>query len=415
MHWHSGMFSTGTGARTCVITPIPIEIITEHESFDADAADLFGKVSYKDAIVINGVEANLYPTFDNPSTALSNVKKRCKDVLVDMQEKNRMEDFSASTWHVYYDKIMEMEGLPNSGSDRSSSNRDNIIKQIEELKSFFDIYENNEKNIQIRGHIKQIDSDAAQYIGSQKQITDICNEIEELNLLMPANDKWTAETNELRAALEDNYEDSNVSKAPGNDKFSISKGVTYADQYAVTANVNDYGLASGGDCTNFVSQIKHEGGVPYYLTGNVKKGWSHWFEYHSNYRSNAYSIKWCRANAFIKYYGTKSVYRTAKYQNKRTAFIKFAKAVKKGSFIAYDEQGDGDWDHNAFVSHLFYKNATSRASISYHGSQFLDFKIAQHSRNYNAWVSGHNKSTSGDSGWEDLPYDHKNVVFAIVN
>lgn len=237
-------------------------------------------------------------------------------------------------------------------------------------------------------------------------------QIEELTLIMPSNTGWEECVNDLNteiyAITNDTVSTPETSKHPNNGKFSITKGVKWADEYAVKANKSKYGYKSS-DCTNFVSQIKHEGGVPYCLTGNVSKGWSHWLEYHTQVEQHAYSTKWVRADSFTKFFGVKQKFKTESYSKKRTAFIKFASAVKKGSFIAYDEEGDGDWNHNAFVSHTYHSGEDTRRTISYHGSTYKDFKVAQHSRNYNAWVS------SSNCGWEDLPYDHSSVIFAIVN
>ena len=230
---------------------------------------------------------------------------------------------------------------------------------------------------------------------------------------MPDNDSWTEFAKNIICDLQ-NYSDGSLEGAlfaTGNGSFRIADGVNWADAYAANPNSAAYGY-KGSDCTNFTSQIKHEGGVPYYLVGNMNSGWSHWIEPHGQGSVHSHSVKWVRADAFAKYFGVKSRYKTKDYDNKRTAFIKFAAAVKKGSFIAYDEEGDGDWNHNAFVSHTYHSGENSRRSISYKGSSYKDFKIAQHTRNYNKWVSSNG---SGGNGWEDLPYSHSKVVFAIIN
>ena len=49
----------------------------------------------------------------------------------------------------------------------------------------------------------------------------------------------------------------------------------------------------------------------------------------------------------------------------------FKSNIKKGSFIVADYENDGDWDHCGFVT-----DKTSN-----------DYKVAQHTSNYNAWTS----------------------------
>ncbi|MBS6235926.1 amidase domain-containing protein [Anaeromassilibacillus sp. Marseille-P3371] len=47
--------------------------------------------------------------------------------------------------------------------------------------------------------------------------------------------------------------------------------------------------------------------------------------------------------------------------------------VRKGDFIAYDAGNDGDWGHCAFVTAIGSKTS----------SGYTDFKVAQHSSDYN--------------------------------
>lgn len=384
--------------------------------FDAD--NLSGDVnaiSYKTAINLNGDESMLYPTFDNKSTAIDNIKDQCSLVIGEMQDIYGLEKFSTSTWEDYYNIMHEYEEniFEAQNNDSISDEQDTKSQQIIKLRGFFDIYENYDTNDSILSEISKINMvklDSATNLNDD--IASKVEQIEDLSLIMPSNTGWETCVSDLSvqisAVTNDTTSTPEISKHPNNGKFSITKGVKWADDYATKPNKSKYGYKSS-DCTNFVSQIKHEGGVPYYLTGNVSKGWSHWLEYHAQVAQHAYSTKWVRADSFTKFFGVKQKFKTESYSKKRTAFIKFAAAVKKGTFIAYDEEGDGDWNHNAFVSHTYHSGEDKRRSIDYHGSTYKDFKIAQHTKNYNAWVSG------AKCGWEDLPYNHDSVIFAIVN
>jgi len=68
-----------------------------------------------------------------------------------------------------------------------------------------------------------------------------------------------------------------------------------------------------------------------------------------------------------------------------TSFKTFSNKVSKGKFIAYDSEADGKWNHVAFVT-----------AIGSQKSNYRDFKIAQHTKNYHAWVS------SDTNGWENV-------------
>lgn len=109
---------------------------------------------------------------------------------------------------------------------------------------------------------------------------------------------------------------------------------------------------------------------------------------------NDYGAIWVNANKFVKFFGVK--YRTKN-------FYTFSTKVKKGSFISYDEEGDGDWNHMAFVT------ATTNTKKKTHGITYHNFQVAQHTRDYLAYVSAEK------NGWEELVNKHPKVVFAIVN
>ena len=54
----------------------------------------------------------------------------------------------------------------------------------------------------------------------------------------------------------------------------------------------------------------------------------------------------------------------------------FSVNIQRGDFVSLDVDNDGDWDHMGFVTNV--ENETGK---------YLDYKIAQHSDNYNAWAS----------------------------
>ena len=381
-----------------------------HKEFSSSPGQAFGSISYKKAIEIDHEVYDLYPTFDNKYYAINRAKERCGVVLTEMASKYSLGSFSNDNWMKYYDCFYLYQEELFQNHDSYSTGEYNFREdQINCLDSFFDIYENDLKNGLIAIEVDETNDIAESASCENDNLNEAMESIEQLTLLMPEDDGWCEKIEDIKKDIPITVGKTNLTKAaPNNGKFSVSKGVAYADKYAASPNYGKYGIPRNGqDCTNFVSQIKHEGGVPYYKSGQ-KKGWSHWIVYNKNGAEHKYSTKWAGADAFVKYYGIKSKYKTASYSNKRTAFIKFAKAVKKGDFITYDKEADGDWNHNAFVTHLYYKGANKRKSISYHGSSYLDFKVAQHTSNYNRWVSNR------DNGWERLPYNSSKTVFGIV-
>ena len=180
-----------------------------------------------------------------------------------------------------------------------------------------------------------------------------------------------------------------------NANFNVAKGVAYANKYAVNQNTY-FRYFKNADCTNFVSQIKRAGGVAdyfSYLTGgsdstfDYDKSWCY-IGYHS------YGKRWTVADRFAKFFGVK--YTT-------TNFYTFSTKVKKGSFISYDITSDGSWDHMAFVT---AKSSTKKTT---EGVTYYDFKVAQHTTNYNYYVS------NSKNNWEKLKKSNPKVKFGIIN
>lgn len=67
----------------------------------------------------------------------------------------------------------------------------------------------------------------------------------------------------------------------------------------------------------------------------------------------------------------------------------FSVKLTKADIIAFDNASDGDWNHMGFVT----DKKTTVSSVG--GKKYYDYKVAQHTSNYNAWVS------STTNKWED--------------
>jgi hypothetical protein len=120
------------------------------------------------------------------------------------------------------------------------------------------------------------------------------------------------------------------------------KAVAYADRWAGAASSGEFGYkynpkypnydGRGGDCSNYVSQILHEGG---FKTGG---GW--------NYTSNSASRSWCNASGLAGHI----LWSGKGYTIKKGTYSQVYKESFKlipGDVIAYQEKGK--IVHNAFV------------------------------------------------------------------
>lgn len=438
---------------------IDAEVVEVSEDFDtADDISEIGSISYSEAIQVDGMTFNLYPTFDNEQDAINDAETKMPTLLPAMEEEYSLQNFSASSVQSYIDHFYE---YLEHEYQRTNGKIDNALSsEMSCFESFIDIYENDGCNKEIAQKIKEMnlsniekqvedvletntqgtelkmlsiideenndeeisgeeDIEPDELEQLKEDLEEIASEMEDLYIMMPSNtgaaeaveameEKVIENIDTLKGKLVD---DSLISKVnikemaySKNIQFNITKGVNYAAKYAANPNVTNYSTCLKGDCTNFVSQIKYAGGVPKYLKYGESGAWNYQVVSATTYPKLNYSPRWCRADSFVKFFGVKNKWKTGSYSNKRTAFIKFAASTKKGSFIAYDGNNDGSWDHCGFVTAV-----NSSATIDYLGSKYKDFKVAQHTAMYHRWVS------DSGNGWENLYKDHPKFVFAIVN
>lgn len=237
-------------------------------------------------------------------------------------------------------------------------------QQIENILYFYDIYENDELNNNINSILYSRSS--------------VNNKKDQLLYALPYNSEFI--TNNLNAPSMRNTRS----------VYSLSKARDYASEYATKVN-SVYGSAGlWKDCTNFVSQILNKSGVRQVNSSSEYEGWWH-KSYYVTIRGHLvkrhkYSVSWSNADTFARYMGVG-------YETK--SFYYFSRNIKAGDFIAYDRGSDGDWDHTAFVT---YTSSTTYNYTNRFGnrSTYLNFKVAQHSDSYHAWVS------SSDNNWESL-------------
>ncbi|MEA4922133.1 MAG: amidase domain-containing protein [Eubacteriaceae bacterium] len=370
--------------------------------------DGLGNVKYHDAIEIYGDEYKLFPTFDNVNYSLNQITKRCTSILTDMQNRYSIGPFNSTTvqnYIIYFWRYIQE--LDDEG-DFSQNKKDEILL----FSNFIDIFENEDANNEIISLIGTLNNESLSYdyrVSAVEELTAMVpyntGAREGIGILQESVDNITIEDNENALLLSTAIPSSaTVESYVGNKKFNVTKGVAYADKYATSGNVNKYS-ACRNDCTNFTSQIKHEGGVPTYKKFSQDGAWTYKVIHNTVYPTLEYTPRWCNSNKFGTFFGVKSKYSAKSYGSKYKAFVNFAAAIKKGSFISIDGTGDGSWDHSGFVSHVFHKGDNSRKSISYHGYKYKDFKVAQHSKNYNRWASDSNND------WE---VQGSSVVYAII-
>ena len=313
---------------------------------DSPLLKQFGKIDREQTVVIEGKINPLYCTFVNEDYALRQLRSRVPNTLDLISSKYSLKEINKSN-------IVEYKNILNSLSDDSEFFQNN--DELQNLKSFIDIYEGYSRNKKLLEKVETLKN--KDKLSKEDKI--------EIGMLLPyyaplaieASSYMQEQLGALRSALPD-----------------LNAAVRYAERYAWTPNANEYGVAKqkfiiDADCTNFASQILHASGVSQVVYGNENYGWWHrknWLGGHD------YSISWINADVFARYMGVG--YTTTNHQS-------FAQNIIVGDFIAFDRESNGTWDHMGFVT---YRDNSERW---YNGKYYQNYIVAQHTSNYNMWVS----------------------------
>lgn len=307
-------------------------------------------------IIVNGETNHLYRVFDDQEKAIADIKGKVPGLLSILSEEFNLSELSTDNWSDYRDAMFMLFDSANKPIDYEESNIEFRI-----LRAFFDIYENYDKNSEILAKVQN-----STYSRANASLDN--DMVEELALLLPY-------TEPLVQDYLGNKSNGIIPYASGA-TYNVTQAVNYANKYATSPNTPTYYYFNRGDCANFVSQILENAGVKQAVYSDVTKGW--WHKREKGFLGIGYkhthSHAWSLADTFARYQGV--VYSTTNHNS-------FKANIKKGSFIVADYDRDGDWDHCGFVT-----DKTSN-----------DYKVAQHTSNYNAWAS------TSTNNWDTLGTD----------
>lgn len=96
-------------------------------------------------------------------------------------------------------------------------------------------------------------------------------------------------------------------------------------------------LRFNDDCTNFISQCVHAGGIPMVQSGRRDRGW--WYR---GGKKPVWSYSWTVANSFYQ------LLKSGK-PPMRAVQVDSPEQLLPGDVICYDFDGDGRWQHNTIV------------------------------------------------------------------
>ena len=193
-----------------------------------------------ETVFINDMPNKLYITFESQSEAIESIKELIPELLLELASQYNLEELNNSNWIQYEDCMYQY---------REKCNDLSLLNQMDELVSFFDIYENYDKNIEIKALVDEYNVDNTEEIA------------EKLALLLPYYTTF----------VKDYFGDIQSARS----SFNINAAINYAVKHATDYNYLEYGYLGTRDCTNFVSQILENGGVEQDVNDSVYSGWWH--------------------------------------------------------------------------------------------------------------------------------------------
>ena len=322
-------------------------------------------IKYNDIISIFGTELLLYPTFVDQDEAMSNAAMIMADFINLLAQENGLTPLSE-------ENLDEYEAAAYAYKNSTTLSEEELSDCIFFL-GFIDIYRDKERNDEIKQAFSSYNDSNKRMLINRSLPAAISEEKEEdlksgiilndIKLMLPSYTvEEFADIPEVKSLLETSKASNSISNRVARN-FNVTAGIKYATTYATSANIWEWNYFSGGDCTNFVSQIIYAGGIP--MDYVIPNPW-----YYTSITD--YAKNWTVANSFANYWGVN--YKVKGHQG-------FARNLGKGDFITADWQDNGSWDHWAFV--------TDRDTYEgmWSGFCYYDYKVAQHTGDYHLWTS----------------------------
>ena len=323
---------------------------------------------------IFGENEKLYIEFSNSESAIEKIYDSQKEFINNISDYCNIEKLNCDNWEEFrtaFYKYVDEKGITDSSNE------------YKDLVYFFDIYENKDKNDEIVSFVKENNLKVVSPVSSFSKNNDAIDELCEM--LPYTSDLVQSKNNDMLCNF-NVYNNSDITPFVVINSFDTTKGIAYAEKHATNRNTPKYHSFSNGDCANFTSQILENGGVKQTVYDDASKGWWHKTSKVLGITKHTHSQAWSMADTFARYMGVSN-----KTKNHKT----FAASLRAGDFITLDFKSDGDWDHMGFVT----KRDSSVGSYGY-----IDYKVAQHTTDYNAWTS------SNTNGWET----NSGATYAIV-
>ena len=361
--------STGI-SKLEVVNVKPAQSVEIEDGFKGNRLNELSPIVLKESLEYKGEKYPLYVTFNEPQNALETFKVKYSGLLSEFESKYNIDELTKGNWSTY------QRAFYNNFEDFLQGRTKQETKDIFTILGFFDIYENDQHNSEIKSLVKQRNDKIQKSI--LKTSVDSDNQTL-LNLTFMLPQKSADKLSDNVTISKISYTDSNTVSyyaASGcggggcTPTFNVSKAVEYAKKHATSPNETDYRYFDGADCTNFVSQCIKAGGVPmddtwwYYRAGNSL-----------TWMFDDWSLPWSVADDFVRYF---------RPEHKTRDHATFSKRLEKGSAICADFGSDDDWDHLGYIVEMGSQNSDTS----------MNYKVAQHTGNYIKW--------SSDTSWKSI-------------
>lgn len=296
-----------------------------------EPAETLGSINRDLKITINGEENPLFCEFEDREKAMQTLKERIPEYLEKFAKENKLKELDSTNWKQYKVALRETDFPPTTEEGRL-------------LNVFLGTYEDTDLN-----------KETIKYVTAKKgEFKD--SELVGIASMLPYNSKVSVANNEKRLAEQKLKNHINA--------VNMTSARAYASAYSWNPNTA-YLYYAGADCTNYVSQILNNSGVPQT---------SAWYPY---------STPWINTPAFASTMGVGASY--------GSNHLGFSQAIGDGNVILLDSDKNYTWDHAGFVT---YQNSSP---AQYNNGYYYDYMVTQHSSNYYKWAheSGNGWPTAG--------------------
>ena len=347
-----GLFTVNKITASAVeLTAIDGTVITDENRSEYMCKNPYGDMIFPDNLEYDGQKISLFCEYEDEESAMDNFISKNQEILSYVENKHSIESLNKNNLEKYNEYIILILDERNLDED--------LLKQADNFTIFFGLYEDKYRNEEIIETVNTM----------KRQRTNYKDDLlaNKLNGLTP----YYSEKLELESNIVP-YVVSGLNK---------SDATAYAKKWARSYNTSKYKKYEGKDCTNFVSQILEAGGISQNNTGDPSTGW--WHEKNGIFHKN--SVSWTSASTFATYWGV--TYSSFDIKG-------WADSLYEGDIVAFDKNKDGLWDHLGYVTERGTP-MTASAQTDTMSVKFRDIRIAQHSSNYENWIS------SDENGWEN--------------